>query len=195
MRGLANLATALNPASRFDEALVTAEQLRPLNLHHVVSDVRPWALMNLGRLGDAEALMREDPGAVGLFEQGLVLLAQGRPDEAWPVLVRAVLWQPRVAQHLVGGRVAKVASRGEWEQDERARHLLRDLHVFLPAHRRRVKPVVQAVLEHPRVAAVVAELHDLEGAVRQRDDQSRFGRYMELQSTEFVVALVPTIQR
>ncbi len=124
-----------------------------------------------------------------------MLLVQGRPDDAWPVLVRAVLRQPRVAQHMVGGRIAKAASRGEWEQDEQARHLLRDLHVFLPAHRRRVTPVLKALLEHPRMAAVVAELHDLEGAVRQRDDQDRFGRYMELQSPEFVNALVPTIQR
>lgn len=194
MRGLSNLACAQNRAGKFEDALATADRVVEVDRCHCVFDVRPHVLMNLGRYEEAEALMRGLPGIASGFERGLVLLALRRPADAWPVLVRAVLLEPRMGQQLLGGRVPAAVSRHEQEEDRSAWHLQRNLHLFLPKHRRAVNEALRAVLKHPVVAPLVAERHELEGAW-QRGEQAQHRRFMELRDGEFVNRVAATVGR
>ena len=195
MRGVANLARALNRASKFEESLAASDRLAECARHDVLDDARPAALLNLARYAEAEILTRAHPGIGEGYLLAFALLAQARLAEAWPVLVRAILWAPRIGQHLLGGRAAPPSSRTEWHADVTAQHLQRDLHVFLPMHRRAVNEALKAAIKHPKLAPVIAELHELEGRTRLGDDRPQFERFMELRSPEFAATFVPTIER
>ncbi len=194
MRGLSNLACAQNRAGRFEDALATAERVVEVDRYHCVYDARPHVLLNLAHYEEAEALMRRLPGITSGYERALVLIALRRPVDAWPVLVRAVLGAPRTGQQLLGGRVPAALSRHEQDEDRSAWHLQRNLHAFLPKHRRAVNDALRAVLQHPVVAPLVAELHQLEGAA-QRGEGAGQARYVELRSVEFVECVAATVQR
>lgn len=195
MRGLANLARALNRASRFEESLAASDRLAECARHDVLDDARSAALLNMARYEDAEATVRVHPGIAPGYQLAFALLPQHRGAEAWPVLVRAVLHNPRIGQHLLGGRVGPPSSRTEWQDDVTARHLQRDLHVFLPKHRRTINEALKAAIKHPKLAPLIAELHELEGAPRRPDDRATFERLHELRSPEFAARFVPSIQR
>ena len=195
MRGLANLARALNRASKFDESLAVSDRLAECGRHDVLDDARPAALLNMARYADAEVLTRVHPGIADGYQLAFALLVQHLGSEAWPVLVRAVLYTPRIGQHLLGARVGPPSSRTEWQADVTAGHLRKDLHVFLPRHRRSINEALKAAVKHPKMAPVIAELHALEGRSRVGDDRSAFERLMELRSPEFAARFVPTLQR
>jgi len=62
-------------------------------------------------------------------------------------------------------------------------------------HRRAVNEALKAAIKHPKLAPVIAELHELEGRTRLGDDRPQFERFMELRSPEFAATFVPRIER
>lgn len=198
MRGLGNLATALNRAGRYDEALATCDQLALCHDALRVAARRGPVLLNLGRYEEAAACF---DSLIGLWpehglELGFALVSLGRIEAARLPLLRAALHHPRTALHLLGRRVAKPGCRAEWEADDRARRLQLDLHAFLAHAGRRPLDVLRSLLREPAISALVSEIAALQmqEAQRRSDDRTAFDRLREIRSPEFAEQLAGEVR-
>lgn len=190
MRGLGNLALALNRAGRFDEALAVCERLDACNRPDTVAARRVFIFLNVGRYDEASACSR---GRIGYsteaaFDLAFALNGLGRAGDALPFLVRAVLNHPRAARRLVGVSVKKPVSRREWEDDRLGESLPRDLHAWLAREGRKALDPLRQLLRKPKVEALVTEIAALEAKEAERrggDDHAAFQRLLEVRSEEF----------
>lgn len=194
MRGLRNLALALNEAAEYDEALAICDRLEEecddamsANAH------RAPAYLNTGRWADAAkaALYNRDVDASESLVAALAQYEAGRRDDAVVSFLHGVLNSPRAAKMMLGRRMTQPEHHLEARDHNAGVHLVRALRPFLARPRRAPLRSFRELLENPRVASLI---HELETVARRyssagsKADRADFLRMTELQTLEFAKA-------
>ena len=176
MRGLRNLALALNRAGQWEEALAVCDRLEQECGDRVTSMAhRSSVYLNTGRwpeaLGAAEYVRGIDSTAASLVA-ALALFEADRRRAALAAFVHGALNGPRAARLLLG-----LESRAPRSSDEARDHnagigLLRDLAVYLRDRRRASVRFFASVVALPAMAGLLAEI---EAVAERWREQHRTG--------------------
>lgn len=193
MRGLANLALALNEAGRFEEALVPCDRLeRECGDVERASSHRADIHLNSRKWDQAAAAAAkgDDPGSS--FVQALAVFELGRTDEARTLFLHAALQSPRAARMLVGVRTPTEPSiMSEAFDHNLGVALVRRVGAYLKRQSANSKAFFSSLVHHPRVSAALDEVEALskrKHEVRPAEDRAAFERLSQLQSVEFARA-------
>lgn len=195
MRGLMNLAQALNEAGRFDEALSLCDRLENECGDKLTADShRAPVFLNTGEWERAAGCARScggewDPSAG--FVEGFALFELGRFEELLPPFVEAALRTPRAARMAVGARTAAPRFREEASDYNSGVSLGRSLHAYFAHQRPVARKFFRGLVCDPRVTglldeviAVVARRHDEHPA----SERSTFDRMTLMRSPAFAAA-------
>ena len=187
MRGLGNLALALNRAGRYDEALVACDELARCERGDVVAARRAAIFLNQDRLAESAEIVAPlvEFEASEAFVLAFALIGLGRAVEARPQLVRAIAHWPRTARRLVGLTQKAAKTRREQEDDDVYRNLTLDLHAWLARTAPSGLDPLRDLVRHPRIATLAAEVMQLEAAeaAGRAHDTTGFDRLRELRTT------------
>lgn len=175
MRGMRNLALALNRAGRWEEALAVCDRLEGECDDRITAMAhRSSVYLNTGRwaeaAGAAEYLRGIDPSAS--LVAAPALFEVGRQRAALASFLHGALNSPRAARMLFGLR-----NRAPWSSDEAADHttgvdLRQDLHRFLRDGRRASLRFFGRVVTRREVAGL---LEEVEAVVERWHEQHRTG--------------------
>lgn len=164
MRGMRNLALALNRAGRWDEALTVCDRLEQECGDRITAMAHRGAVwMNTGRWAEAAGAalylrgIHPSESLVAAFAQ----LEAGRAREALVSFLHGALNQPRAARLLVGRRTRRPASSGEARDHDAGVDLFQQLHAYFHARARRSQRFFSRALALPGVASLLAEVEDL----------------------------------
>lgn len=178
MRGLRNLALALNEAGRFDEAQALCDRLvdecgdeETADWHRatVQLNTRRWQQA----AGAAERSMGLDPAAG--FIAAFAHFERGHREDALRRFLYAALNHPQAARTLVGAtrrRAAPPKSLEEAPDHNTGVSLLRGLHAYLRSQSAASKRFFREVVSDARVARLLDESADV---VRRWQEQHRTG--------------------
>jgi tetratricopeptide (TPR) repeat protein len=176
MRGLRNLALALNRAGRWEEALAVCDRLEEECGDRVTAMAhRSSTYLNTGRfpeaVGAAEYLRGLDPATASLVA-ALAHFETGRRRAALAAFLHGALNAPRAARLLLGRRLRAPRSADEARDHESGIDLGKDLAAYLRDRRRASLRFLTAVLARPEVVRL---LDEIEAVVRRWDEQHRTG--------------------
>ena len=179
MRGLRNLALALNQAGRFDEALTICDRLVAECGDQQTADWhRATVQLNTRRWKQAaeaaERSMGLDPAAG--FVAAFAHFERGHREEALRRFLYAALNHPRATRMLVGAtkRRAEAPKSGEEAQDHNTGvSLLRGLHAYLKSQSAASKRFFREVVNDARAARLLEESADV---VRRWQEEHRTGK-------------------
>ncbi len=191
MRGLQNLASALERAGRHEEALAVTERLGGECGDDVKAAYQRSSIhLNCGRWEEAAK------AAIGLREVypsqsilgALALFELGRLAEATASFLHGVLNHPRAARMLLGERTDKPSTYEDVEDHNEGVYLSRALKGFLAKQGRGSREFFCRLLKGPSVAALERELAETErkwGEVRMTGAREPFQRMMEMRTPKF----------
>ncbi len=175
IRGLRNLAGALNRAGRCEDSLRVCDRLeKECDETHAAAAFRAAAYLNLGLW----QLAAEAAGVVlGLWPEENLLVAfarfeLGEHEEALAAFLHAALNQPRAVRLVVGDRSSKPKT-GLEAMDHNAGVALFHATAIYRGRSSRALKWFRGVLHDPRVAALLDEADRLE---KQRHEEHRSGR-------------------
>jgi tetratricopeptide (TPR) repeat protein len=191
MRGLRNLASTLNEAGRFEEALALCDRLDDECGDDITA---AWhrAVMHL----NTKEWQRAAEGAqrlTGLFPEANLIAAfalyeLGRIDQILSAFLHGALNHPRAARMLVGERTPAPKSREETRDHNTGVSLRRELHAYLDDQSRGSKRFFRTLVRDPRVVGLLDEIV----AVVQRrtaqhptGEREAFDRMTRMHSREF----------
>jgi tetratricopeptide (TPR) repeat protein len=195
MRGLMNLALALNRADRFDEALALCDRLENECGDEVTASWhRATICLNLGRWSQAAS---SAGGIVGLdaeasFLQAFALHASGERQTAVAAFLHAALNHPRTARMLLALRTSREPRGYDEISDHNAGvNLIRALHAYLARPPRGFRRFFTALVADPRVAKLLDEVRDAAHRFRENrkgGDRSALERMNQMRSRAFAEA-------
>jgi tetratricopeptide (TPR) repeat protein len=176
MRGLRNLALALNRAGRWEEALAVCDRLEEECGDRVTAMAhRSSAFLNTGRfpeaVGAAEYLRGVDP-VTASFVAALAHFETGRRRAALAAFLHGALNGPRAARVLLGLRPRAPRTSDEARDHEAGIDLRKDLAAYLRDRRRASLRFFSGILARPEVAGL---LDEIEAVVRRWHEQHRTG--------------------
>lgn len=194
MRGLRNLASTLNEAGRFAEALATCDQLENECDDAITATWQRAAVyLNTGRWTQAAEAARRTVGldAGDSFLAAFALFELGAHEEALELFLHGALTCPRAARMLAGekvGRTPRVTSSEEANDHNTGVSLTRALHAFLRGQSRASKRFFRDIVRDARVAklldesiAVVRRWH----AQHSTGERDAFDRMHRMRSRQF----------
>jgi tetratricopeptide (TPR) repeat protein len=176
MRGMRNLALALNRAGRWEEALAVCDRLeRECDDRITAMAHRSSVYLNTGRwaeaAGAAQYLHRIDPSAS--LAAAFALFEVGRQRAALASFLHGALNSPRAARMLLGLRSRTPRSSDEVRDADTGVELRRDLHAFLRDGRRASLRFFGKVVRRSNVASL---LEEIEAVVERWHEQHRTGQ-------------------
>jgi tetratricopeptide (TPR) repeat protein len=191
MRGMQNLAHALNRAGRYDESLALCDRLeQECGGKETAEAHRAAVYLNLGdwqkaeqsahflpRIFPEESLLR----SFALFELGL-------QQEATAAFLHGALNHPRAARMLSGVRCEPPKFQSEIEDYNLGIELSRSLHGYLDCRSPRTRQFFRQLVEHPSVVALLEEVLEVEYQWREErraDDRKAYNRMQQMRSPEF----------
>jgi tetratricopeptide (TPR) repeat protein len=161
MRGLQNLALALNETARYDEALAVCDRLEgecgddlSATSHRaaISLNTRQWEQSaDLAKRSGGDL----DPSAG--FVEAFALFELGRYEEALPAFLRAAIHFPRAARMLAGERTAAPRSYQEAKDHNTGVACRRSLHAYLAHQPPAARKFFRALVRDPRVAKLIDE--------------------------------------
>jgi len=162
MRGLRNLASTLNEAGRFEEALALCDRLDEECGDDITATWhRAGIYLNTGKWPQAaEAAQR----LTGLFPEANLLAAfalyeLGRIDQVLSAFLHGALNHPRAARMLVGDQRPTAPKSSEETRDHNMGvSLRRELHAYLKDQSRASKQFFRALVRDPRVVSLLDEI-------------------------------------
>ncbi len=191
MRGMRNLALALNRAGHWDEALAFCDRLEQECGDRITAMAhRSSVYLNTGRWAEAAGaalyLHRLSPATslVAAFARCEV----GRRREALASFLHGALNSPRAARMLLGLRDPQPRSRDEAEDYNAGVDLERDLHAYLRDRRRASLRFLARVVAQPKVAGLLKEVEAVVERWRQQHrtgDRAAFERMNLMHTVEF----------
>ncbi len=196
MRGLRNLALALNQAGRFDPALSICDKLESECGDEWTSTWhRATVYLNTRRWREAADAAEKFMGtqADAGFVTAFALFELGEVESALSDFIYASLNHPRAARMLAGGRKRPVApaSYDEVEDHNAGVSLLRGLHAYLNGRSHTAQRFFRGIMNDPRVGEL---LDEVVAVVRRRHEQhptgkrEAFDRMQLMHSREFAIA-------
>jgi hypothetical protein len=176
MRGIRNLALALNRAGRWEEALATCDRLEQECDDRITAMAhRSSAYLNAGRWAEAAGaalyLRGIDPSSAN-FVAALALFEVGQRRPALAAFLHGALNSPRAARMLVGLKDRAPRSSDEAEDHDTGVDLRRDLHAYLRDPRRPSLRLFRSVVARKDVAGL---LQEIEAVVARWHEQHRTG--------------------
>jgi tetratricopeptide (TPR) repeat protein len=190
MRGMRNLALALNRAGRWDEALSVCDRLELECGDRITAMAHRGAVwMNGGRWAEAAgaALYLRGIDPAESLVAGFAQFEAGRPREALTAFLHGALNHPRAARLLVGRAMKRPTSSAEARDHNAGVDLLEQLHAYFPARARRSRRFFSRVLVLPGVVSLLTEVEDLARRWfgQPKADRSTFERLNYMQTLEF----------
>lgn len=187
LRGLTNLASALNLAGEFEAALAVLDQLEgECGDDFTANSWRAIIYVNTGEWAKAEqagqgfhSVPSESlPASLALYELG-------RLEDCAVHAFHAALNNPRASCMLHELRAKQPTSATEAQDWNEGVHLTRHLHAYLDRRTRRSKDFFRKILKHPRVVALQRQVEDAEGLWRSSKTREGFATMNRLRSLEF----------
>jgi tetratricopeptide (TPR) repeat protein len=162
MRGMSNLALALNRAGDWKEGLAVCDRLEQECDDRITAMAhRSSIYLNTGRwaeaAGAAQYLRGIDPTAASLVA-ALALFEVGRQRAALGSFLHGALNGPRAARMVLGFKDGAPQSSDEVEDHDTGIDLRRDLHAYLRDGRRPSLAFFRDVLAGPDVAGLLKEI-------------------------------------
>jgi tetratricopeptide (TPR) repeat protein len=161
MRGLGNLAMALNEIGRYQDALALCDQLADecgdeltaaAYKAHIFLNTGQWrAALETSQAGGSEV----NPSAG--FTEGFAQFALGFPEESLAAFLHAALRYPLAARILVGAPSPAPKSGREAEDHNLGVVLRRKLHVYLKKQRPAAREFFLSLVRDPRVSHLLDE--------------------------------------
>lgn len=172
MRGLRNLALALNRAGRWEEALAVCDRLEEECGDRVTAMAhRSSAYLNTGRwpeaAGAAEYLRGLDPATASLVA-ALAYFETGRRRAALAAFLHGALNGPRAASVLLGLKPRAPRSSDEARDHEAGIYLRKDLAAYLRYRRRASLRFFAGVVARPEVKGLLGEIDAVVGRWREK---------------------------
>jgi|SRR5882672_249917 len=194
MRGLRNLAAALNQAGRYDEALSICDRLERECGDDVSAVVYRSAIaMNLGEwtqaASEAAHLARINPSHA--FTAAFALYEAARPRDALPYFLHALLNHPAAARDLIEGKRSEPRSQEEALDFEICSETRKSLHAYFTLHFAKSILFFRRILRDSRVNALIGDMDTLRrhwAQMSPTDDRSSLRRLNEMRSSEFALA-------
>ncbi len=190
MRGLGNLALALNRSGRWDEALAVCDRLEKECDGRITAMAhRSSVYLNTGRWAEAAGAARHlehiDPDCG--FLAALAHFETGRRREALAAFVHAALHSPRAARMLVATPTRRApGSRQEVLDHNAGVETRRDLHAYLRDRRRPALRFFADVMERKSVVSLLAEMEQVvERRGTERGTREAFDRMTLMHGIEF----------
>jgi tetratricopeptide (TPR) repeat protein len=192
MRGLRNLALALNRAGRWEEALAVCDRLEEECGDRVTAMAhRSSAYLNTGRwpeaVGAAEYLRGIDPATASLVA-ALAHFETGRRRVALAAFLHGAINGPRAARLLLGLKARVPRSAHEARDHEAGIDLRKDLAGYLRERRRASLRFFSGVVARPEVAGVLGEIEAVVGRWHEQHrtgDREAFDRMRLMQDRAF----------
>jgi tetratricopeptide (TPR) repeat protein len=194
MRGLQNLASTLNEAGRFPDALAVCDRLADECGDEVAATWHRAAVyLNTRQWERAAAAAQRTLGLdpAGGFLAAFACVELGQRDQALGAFLHAALNHPRAARMLAGEKTRgkqTAASRDEAEDHNTGVSLLRGLHAYLRDQSRASRRFFRDVVHDARVmrlldesAAVVGRWHEQ----HRTGEREAFDRMQRMRSLEF----------
>ncbi|MDF1556110.1 MAG: hypothetical protein P1P84_23770 [Deferrisomatales bacterium] len=199
LRGLGNLALALNEVGRYPEALAVCDRLEAECGDEVTAAAhRASVYLNTGRRQEASeaalSLIGIDPSEG--FVAALARFELGQKGDALALFLHGALNHPLAARLLLGQRTPKPRDREEAQDHNAGVRLLRALHGYLDRHGRACRTFFRRVLRDEHVAALLDEVADAvrkDRAERHLGNREAFDRLREMRSLEFARAEAATL--
>lgn len=191
MRGLRNLALALNEAGEYAEALATCDRLEKECDDTISANAhRAPVYLNTGRHAEAAAAALHNRN-IDPSESLVAAFAQfeaGQREEATVSFLHGALNNPRAARMVLGLRTTRPDRHLEARDHNTGVHLGRALRPFLSQRRRASLRYFREFLGAPRVVSLVDEVETVARrwfGAGPKADRADFARMTELQSLEF----------
>ncbi len=200
MRALRNLTAALNQAGRYDEALSQCDRMER-ECGDTVSAVvyRAVIAMNRGKwtqaASEAAILAKVNPSHA--FVAAFALYEAGRPADALPYFLHALLNHPQAARDLCEGKRPAPRSRDEALDLEISSETRKSLHAYFTLEFRKSSHFFKKILSDSRVRAMIKDLETLRRHWTQKnpaDSRSSLRRLNEMRSSEFALAKALQLQ-
>ncbi len=191
MRGLQNLASALNQAGRHQEALAVSERLEAECGDGVAAtSQRAWIHLNEGRWDAAasEALRLREVYPSESLVGALAQFELGKHAEAAASFLHGLLNYPRAARILLGERTSEPRAAEEAEDHNTGVDMVQELKAFLATQGRGSRDFFRRLLKHPSVAALEKELAEAERRCSEDRSEGRrdpFQRMTYMQTPGF----------
>lgn len=192
MRGLRNLALALNRAGHWEEALAVCDRLEQECDDRITAMAhRSSVYLNTGRwpeaVGAAEYLRGIDPVTAGLVA-ALALFEVGRLRAALAAFLHAALNGPRAARMLLGLKQRAPRSSAEASDHNSGIDLRRDLDAYLRGRRRASLRFFGSVVARRDVAGLLEEVEAVVERWREQhrtQDREAFDRMTRMRTPAF----------
>lgn len=191
MRGLRNLASTLNEAGRFEEALAVCDRLDDECGDAITTTWHRAVIhLNTGKWQQAaEAAQR----LTGLYPEANLIAAfalyeLGRIDQVLSALLHGALNHPRAARMLVGERTTAPKSSEETRDHNTGVSLRHELHAYLKDQSRASKRFFRALVRDPRVVCLLDEIVAVvqrRAAQHPTGEREAFDRMTLMHSPEF----------
>jgi len=195
MRGLRNLALALNESARYDEALAVCERLEnECGDDFSAASHRAAIYLNTRKWEQAAAFAKQSGGGLnpaGGFVEAFALFELGRFEELLPAFLRAALNCPGAAHMLVGERTPAPKNRDEAEDHNTGVSERRTLHAYLANQTRASRKFFRALVRDSRVARLLDESTAVARRWAQehhKGDRTAFDRMTLIRSPQFAAA-------
>jgi tetratricopeptide (TPR) repeat protein len=194
MRGLRNLALALNEVARYDEALALCDRLQgECGDDWVANSYRAFVYLNTRVWDKAAAFARRsggdlDPSAG--FVEAFATFELGQLQEALIAFLRAALRYPRCARMLVGEKTRTPKGPDESEDHNVGVSEHRNLRAYLAEQPRAAKKFFRDLVGDPRVAGLLDEIVATARLWREEHttgNRSAYDRMMLMRSRQFAV--------
>ena len=194
MRGLRNLALALNGASEFAEALTVCDRLETecddamsANAH------RAPVYLNTGRYAEAAkaALYNRNIDPSESLVAALAQYEAGQRHEAVASFLHGAINNPRAARIVLGLRTSRPANSFEGRDHNTGVHLSRVLHRYLAQRGRGSLHYFARLLKDPRVKPLIEEIETVTRrwlSAGAKADRADFLRMSEMQTLAFAEA-------
>lgn len=193
LRGLHNLALALNLAGRYEEALACCDRLeRECGDEGTASWYRAGIALNASMWQQAVELAARASAPYSRAADLIVafgLAELGRFEDAMAPFLHAALNHPRAARLVLGERTRRPTSHDEVEEHHFGVSLARNIHGFLANGKVVSKGFFRKVVRDPRVTQLLDEVIALTRREKEQHAGSErteaFDRIMLMKSIEF----------
>jgi len=173
VRGLRNLALALERAGKWDESLAVCDRLESeCGDRDAALATRSTVWINTGRFAEAAGASQ---ALIGLgngigFDLAIAQYELGQPRAALASFLHGALNMPRAAQMLAGKGTKRVVGTVDAEDHNTGVNLLRSFGKFLEGPGRGARRFLARVLAEPSFASLLEEQAELE---RRHDEEVR----------------------
>jgi hypothetical protein len=192
MRGLRNLAMALNEAGRYKDALTLCDRLaKECGDELTAAAHKTDIFLNTSQWQSALETSRACGGELNpsaAFTEGFAQFALGFPEESLSAFLYAALRYPLAARILVGAPSSVPKSRREVEDHNLGIALRRNLHAYLKKQLQAAREFFLSLIRDPRVTHLLDESLATAKrwqAERQSTDRTDFDRLQLLHSRAF----------